>query len=252
MVLINGHNLYYESSGPEDAPALVLLHHGLGSTRAWKDQAPALAKAGYRLVVYDRWGYGRSDVRVNFSFPGFEDDLDDLKCLLAYLGIEQAGFIGHSDGGTIALYYAAQYPQRVLCLVTVAAHIYAELEMLPSMAGIIWAFEHDPHTQEGLRRAHGSKADALVRTWYENWLVPDVMSWDMRPLLRSITCPALVIQGDADEHAKAQHAADIAESIHGAELWLVPNVAHMVPQDAPDLFNARVIDFLKNTIGVVQ
>jgi pimeloyl-ACP methyl ester carboxylesterase len=60
----------------------------------------------------------------------------------------------------------------------------------------------------------------------------------------------LVIQGDADEHAETQHAADIADSIPGAELWLLPDVGHIVPQAVPELFNSRVIDFLRKVFYV--
>jgi pimeloyl-ACP methyl ester carboxylesterase len=66
----------------------------------------------------------------------------------------------------------------------------------------------------------------------------------MRPLLPQITCPTLVIQGEADEHATPQHARDIAKHIPGATLWLVPDGAHMLPQDVPDLFNNKLLEFL--------
>ena len=56
-------------------------------------------------------------------------------------------------------------------------------------------------------------------------------SWDMRPILRQIGCPTLVVQGEADEHATPQHARDIADGIPGAELWLVPGAGHMLPQE---------------------
>ncbi|MCK4975347.1 MAG: hypothetical protein KAS36_00265, partial [Anaerolineales bacterium] len=67
-VNINGHGLYVEVYGPSGAPAVVLLHHGLGSLRSWKTQISALA-ADYRLIIYDRWGYGKSDARSYFSIP---------------------------------------------------------------------------------------------------------------------------------------------------------------------------------------
>ena len=63
VMLVNGHNLHVEQYGPENGPAVVLLHHGLGSVQAWKAQTQALVQAGYRVVVYDRWGYGKSDPR---------------------------------------------------------------------------------------------------------------------------------------------------------------------------------------------
>jgi pimeloyl-ACP methyl ester carboxylesterase len=66
----------------------------------------------------------------------------------------------------------------------------------------------------------------------------------MQPVLSQLRCPALVIQGLEDEYATPQHARDIAEGIPEAELWLVPEVGHMVPRDAPEEFNERLLEFL--------
>jgi pimeloyl-ACP methyl ester carboxylesterase len=244
MTLINGHNIYVENHGPEDGRPVVLLHHGLGSTRAWRRQIPALTAAGYRLIVYDRWGYGKSDARANFSPPEFEQDINDLSGLLDHYAVEQTGLVGHSDGGTIALYYAAQFPQQVSCLVTVAAHIYLEPKMGPGMQGILDAVEHDARSQKGLKRAHGDKLEGLVKAWYDGWLTPEALSWDMRPSLAKVVCPTLVIQGEDDEHTTPQHARDIAVAIPNAELWLVPGAPHMLPKTIKEQFNHRLITFL--------
>jgi pimeloyl-ACP methyl ester carboxylesterase len=67
----------------------------------------------------------------------------------------------------------------------------------------------------------------------------------MRPTISQITCPTLVIQGEQDEHATPQHARDIADGIPGAELWLVPNAKHMLPQEMPEQFNRMITQFLK-------
>jgi len=68
----------------------------------------------------------------------------------------------------------------------------------------------------------------------------------MRPLLGQIKCPVLVVQGAEDEHATSLHAKEIAGSIQGAELWLIPAGRHMVPQENADEFNAKIIRFLKD------
>jgi len=55
-ITINHLRVYYESHG--EGETLILLHHGFGCTKMWKDIWPALVKAGYRVVLYDRRGYG--------------------------------------------------------------------------------------------------------------------------------------------------------------------------------------------------
>ncbi len=136
ILSINGHNLYVEEAGPADGQAIILLHHGLGSLKSWRKQIPVLAAHGYRVIVYDRWGYGRSDPRPGFSMPLFKEDGKDLVSLMDYYDLEKAVLIGHSDGGTISLYFAAQLPQRVSLMVTVAAHIYLEEKMEPGIEGL--------------------------------------------------------------------------------------------------------------------
>jgi len=243
-MLINGRNLYIETDGPKDGHPIIFLHHGLGSTRAWKYQVPFFVNAGYQVVLYDRWGYGKSEKRPYLAVPDFEDDLEDLKVLIETLNHQPVTLIGHSDGGSIALYYAALYPDCVNLLVTVAAHIYLEDEMVPAIFEIIRTFEGDNRFRKGLRRAHGDKFESTFYNWIEGWKVPETREWDMRPVLSNIQCPALVIQGLDDEYATPQHAVDIAENITNSELWLVPGANHMLPQEIPEVFNRKVIAFI--------
>lgn len=238
------HNLHIESHGPADGHPIVLLHHGLGSTRSWRKQVPALVKAGYLVIVYDRWGYGQSGPRPNLEVPSFQDDLADLEEIFAVFGLQSPTLIGHSDGGTIALYWAAQHPERVKALVTIAAHIYLEPKIESSVQTIRKNFEQDERFRSKFQRVHGDKYESVFRNWFDGWHTPKALDWDMRPLLLNITCPTLVIQGENDEHATMQHAQDIAEAISQAELWIVPGAAHMLPQEMPDLLNKKLLEFL--------
>ena len=243
-MIVNGHFLNVETYGPAEGPAVVLLHHGLGSVQAWKGQVPVLAQAGYRVVVYDRWGFGKSAPRPGVLTPDFQADLDDLREVMLTLQIEQAALVGHSDGGTIALLFAAQYPERLTGLVSVAAHIYVEDKMQPGITGVRQAFLQDERFRSGLRRVHGDNFEAVFDYWYSGWARPENLGWDLRPVLKRIACPTLVVQGLEDEHATPQHARDLAAGIPGAGLWLVPGAHHMFPQEQPEMFNQRLLEFL--------
>ena len=248
-VQINGHQVYYETDGPKDGKPVVLLHHGIGSTYSWKGQISALASAGYRVYAYDRWGYGKSSYRAGIDMPNFSSDLLDLESLLDMLGLGKTTLVGHSDGGTIALYFAAFQPERVCALVSAAAHIYVEATMVPGIEVVRESYERDERFRKGLERLHGENTERAFVNWYEGWTAnPANREWDMRPVLRQIQCPALIIQGVEDEHATPQHARDIAEAIPGAELWLMENAGHMLPQDFPEAFNQRVIAFLREAV----
>lgn len=240
-----GHTLHWERAGEPGAPAVVFLHHGLGSTRAWKQQQSAFVAGGWQTLAYDRWGYGRSSSRPSLDLPGFGADLDDLAALLDDQGLERAALVGHSDGGTVALYFAARFPERISALITVAAHIYLEATMLPGMLALRQAFEHDERFRQGLVRAHGDKVDSVFSNWYDGWVRAEHLAWDMRPMLSGVRCPTLVIQGELDEHATPQHAHNLAAAVAEGHLWLISGVGHMPAQDQPDEFNRRVLEFLE-------
>lgn len=242
---VNGHNLYVEHNGPENGPAIVLLHHGLGSVKAWQAQIPFLVDAGYQVIAYDRWGYGCSDARPELDVPAFTTDLEDLNSLLVQLGLRRVALLGHSDGGTIALYFAAQHPNLISCLVIVAAHIYVELKMEPGIMGIKQGFETDERFRMGMQHAHGEKYNEVFHNWFNGWHRAESLTWDMRPVLSQIRCPTLIVQGEEDEHATPEHAKDIAEAIARAEIWLLPGASHMLPQENATLFNPRLVQFLE-------
>jgi len=249
---INNHDLHVETypanafihTGLESGHPVVFLHHGLGSTQAWRAQVPVFTAAGYPTILYDRWGYGRSEARPSLSVPSFTDDLEDLHALIEHMKLHRAILIGHSDGGSIGLYYGMQFPEQVHALVTVAAHIYLEPKMGPGIQGVRQAFEHDQRFRKDLSRIHGKKYETTFYNWFDGWHTPAALEWDMRPLLSKIQCPTLVIQGEEDEHATPQHAIDVAEHIPNAELWLVEGAKHMLPQEIPDKFNQKTLTFL--------
>ncbi len=226
--------------------SVVLLHDGLGSSYSWRAQVPALTAAGWQVLVYDRQGYGRSEDRPGFLPPYFEDDQADFWALVDQLGLLRFFLVGHSDGGTLALYLAGRQPERVLGLVVVAAHIYIEASMPPALRALRDTFEASEGFRQALRRQHGEKYRSLFYHWIDSWSQPQNLAWDLRPQLGRVKCPVLVVQGERDEHATPQHARDLAAALPRAELWLAAGAAHMFPQEEPQQFNERLLRFLKD------
>jgi pimeloyl-ACP methyl ester carboxylesterase len=111
MIRVNGINLAVHEAG--SGPAVVLLHGFPALAYSWRHQIPALAAAGYRVIVPDLRGYGRSDA------PDRVEDYDiahlsgDLVGLLDALGIERAIFMGHDWGGLLAWQMPLLHKQRV-------------------------------------------------------------------------------------------------------------------------------------------
>jgi pimeloyl-ACP methyl ester carboxylesterase len=119
--------------------------------------------------------------------------------------------------------------------------------MAPGIASVRHDYEHDYRFQRKMRRVHGENADSLFWGWFNGWTNPDIKDWDMRPQIKGIECPTLVVQGLEDEHASPQHAREIVEAIPNAELWLLPDVGHMPAQEIPAEFNQKILHFIRNS-----
>src|SRR6267142_5239443 len=141
-----GRQLAYEWVGEAGAgkPTLVFLHEGLGSIRQWRDfPAKVAAATGCRALVYDRYGYGQSEVLaekkrdVRFMH---DEALAALPELLGSLGVEKPVLIGHSDGASIGLIHAgANHPVRGV--VAMAPHVFIEPLCLNSIVTAAEQFE---------------------------------------------------------------------------------------------------------------
>ncbi len=240
-LLINGHEIYIEKFGSNHNPLVILLHHGLGSGKAWQKQIQILLENGFAVWVYDRWGYGNSSDRMELDPPWFEADVADVYELLKESS-DKVILIGHSDGGNIALSFTIKYPKKVLGAIIIAAHIYVEPKMIDGMMALQRAFQNQESFRRGLAKVHGKKM--VFERWWRAWteLEPN---WDMREKLSQIRCPVLVIQGGQDEHATTQHAIDCAQAIPHGQVWILAEAKHMLPQENAEEFNPKMIEFLK-------
>lgn len=163
-----GQAIYYELiDGASARPHLVFLHEGLGCTAMWKAFPRLLCTTtGHPGLVYDRIGYGQS---APFGGPRtvhymHESGLNELPAVLAAIipGREHI-VIGHSDGGSIALIYAAERPGRLCGVITEAAHVMVEDETLKGIETAAHAYEAGK--MQGLTRYHGDRTAAVFRAW---------------------------------------------------------------------------------------
>lgn len=246
--------LCIEPAAPDPAaPALVFLHEGLGSITQWTgrgiDVPARLAVAtGGRALVYDRQGYGRSDPMTAPRHPRYLHDeaWQVLPALLDAAGIDRAVLIGHSDGGSIALLFAAEYPGRAAGVVSEAAHVIVEDVTLDGIRVAKGAFEApDGRLKAALGRHHGDRTDAVFAAWADVWLSPDFAGFDICDQLPRISAPVLAIQGDGDEYGSPRQLELIAEGVAGpVETWLVPDCAHVPHHQAADRVLPRIADFV--------
>jgi pimeloyl-ACP methyl ester carboxylesterase len=245
-----GRSIAYEwaegaASGKAD---LVFLHEGLGSIRQWRDfPAKVAAATGCRALVYERYGYGQSDVlreaRREIRFM-HDEALHALPDLLENLDVENPILVGHSDGASIALIYAgAGHPTRGV--VAMAPHVFIEPICLSSIRKAAHTFE-TTDLPARLGRYHRDARQTFYG-WADVWLDPGFEGWDIRDdYLPKIASPVLAIQGDDDEYGTMAQLDEIARRVKGpCELLKLERCGHAPFRDRPDEVLAAVAGFVE-------
>jgi pimeloyl-ACP methyl ester carboxylesterase len=241
-------SLNYEWLGAEGGRAMVFLHEGLGSIRQWRDfPAKVAAATGCRALVYDRYGYGESEVlaepRRTVRFM-HDEALLCLPSLLNKLGVHEPILVGHSDGASIALIHAGA-GFAVRGVVVMAPHVFIERICLDSIAKAKHSFE-TTDLPERLGRYHRD-ARRTFYGWADVWCDENFGSWDIRAqYLRGIRCPVLAIQGYADEYGTMAQLDDIARNVQGpCRLLKLEQCGHSPFRDQPDKTLAAVVEFVE-------
>jgi len=217
---------------------VVLLHGGLGHRGNWGYQVPALVEAGYRAILIDSRGHGRS---TRDSQPyRYELMASDVLAVLDALHVQRAAFIGWSDGACTALILGRQAPQRV------AGVFFFACNMNPGGAKefvLTPVIERCFNRHRADYRALSSTPDdfdAFVAAVSEmERTQPNYGSDD----LAQIGVRVVVAIGEQDEFIRQDHAVHLAESIPEAELIVLPNVSHFAPLQRPALFNGVIERF---------
>jgi pimeloyl-ACP methyl ester carboxylesterase len=109
----NGIKLHVVTAGPVDGQPVILLHGFPEFWYGWRKQIPALAEAGYRVIVPDQRGYNLSDKPKGVKAYSLDKLADDILGLMDALGYEKVNLIGHDWGATVAWALAIWHPERL-------------------------------------------------------------------------------------------------------------------------------------------
>ena len=230
--------IWYAAFG--DGPPVVLLHGGLGNGGNWGRQVPALVASGYRAIVVDSRGQGRSS-RDDRPYS-YELMASDVRAVLDTLGIPKAAFIGWSDGADTALVLAKQTPERSAGIFFFACNVDASGPLpfqFTDRIGRIYnrhvadyaALSPTPGGFEKMRDDLG-----IMQKDQPNYSAAD---------LATIAVPVWSVLGEHDEFIRREHAQYIARSIRGARFVLLPEVSHFAPLQRPAAFNGAMLEFLR-------
>lgn len=233
----NGVEIAYRALGPETGAPILFIQGIGGVTPAEPDPLTlALVDEGYRVILFDNRDAGASTHLAEAGTPDFaaieralaageeptiryslDDMAGDAIGLLDALGVGQAHIVGGSLGGMIAQIVAADHPERT-----------ASLTLISSSTG-----------NPGLPRGEPPAGDGETDAGTLRQMAAAAVAGDLRERSAGIAAPAVVVHGDRDELFPIAHGEDLAATIPGARLVVVPGMGH-VPEDEhePTIFDA--------------
>lgn len=248
-----GVHLWFNDSGGSGEP-VVFVHAATGSSKVWEYQRSAFASRGYRVITYDRRGFGRSVADSSGPQPG--TGADDLNALIDYLKIDRFHLVGTAAGGFVAWDYALSFSKRLRSLV-----------VANSIGGV-----QDPEYQQAMQRlrtpdflamspdmrelgpayrvSNPSGAERwreLERTARPTSAQPPAQTFRNRvtfALLETISVPTLLMTGDADMYAPPPIMRMFAARVKGSKAVVIPEAGHSAYWEQPEMFNRTVLEFI--------
>lgn len=228
---------------------LVFLHEALGSIGQWKAFPEQLCKKlqldGF---VYEREGHGLSSTftkerTVNYLHDYAWNELNEL-IETAFSRDKKIILIGHSDGGTIALLYAARFPKNIVACITMAAHVINEPETVAGIEPAINAFKSGKLV--GLHKYHGAQTEALFYAWANTWKSAEFKEWNICADIEPIRCSVLAIQGINDQYGTEKQLELIKTNVSGkVKTVMLPTCGHHPHLEVPNLVLIEIQQFLE-------
>lgn len=273
-----GTRFHVRALGHGDDVAL-LLHGWPGDGTVWRDVAPPLVAAGWRVVCPDLKGFGRSDTPTSGYDP--ETLADEISQLIRNLHVRRAVLVGHDLGGAVALATAFRHPGRVRALV-VCASPYRQLDLRRAWPVPLMNLPFAPETafrlaarrlvravlehgtassdpwDDDVVAAYAASVSARPAAWlsyYRTLSRHAILDAALRTVRRRIRVigaplppphlrvPALVVWGEDDPASPARLAPAVARDLH-AGLVTLPGVGHFVPEEAPDALADAILGLI--------
>ena len=225
-----------------------------------------------RLILFDKRGTGLSDRVPRSELPSLEERMDDVIAVLDAVGSERTALMGHSEGGNLAVLYAATYPERVTALVTAGIFAYRkwapdypwaqtreERERYVDQLERNWGVEGDIQRIAPSAAGDPEFAKRLAAYFRQSASPGDAAALlrmnteiDIREVLPTIRVPTLVIHRTDDLDAKVEEGRWIASRIPGAKFVELPGQDHLPWVGDQDSVLDEVEQFLTGRLAPVE
>jgi pimeloyl-ACP methyl ester carboxylesterase len=256
FIEVDGGKIFYEVNG--EGPVIMMIHDGILHRETWDGQFGAFAE-NYRVIRWDRRGYGRSS-KPQASFI----NCDDLFAVMKGLKIERAAIVGCSSGGLLAMEFAVAHPEMVSSLVLVGPIVsgfgFSEHFLKRGDRGIpsrnapveeeirYWC-ERDPWILAPASKAARERMKSLLSTNPQNISGAAGFSRPPGPPVRDslseIKVPTLIIAGESDMPDVHAHTGVIQAGIEGSKRVVLNHSGHLCHMEVPEVFNEVVLRFLE-------
>jgi pimeloyl-ACP methyl ester carboxylesterase len=267
IIDVDGLKVYYKETGPQGAPALLLLHGFGSSLQAWDDWSLKLEQK-YRVIRLDLPGFGLTGASPANDYSE-EKDLAILTHFVDKLGLEKFSVVGHSMGGKMAWSLAASQPERVQALVLMAPDGFPETKDIgtkpyevPAIMGLIKFVLPKYLVRKSIEPAFSDADalnDALVNRYFDMLRAPGVRGailersnqtiyTDPVPRLKAIKAPTLLIWGEQDQMIPSTNAQSYANVLSNSTTVLIPKLGHLLQEEQPEKGLAAVMQFLDDQL----
>jgi pimeloyl-ACP methyl ester carboxylesterase len=248
-----GAKLWFTDTGGTGVP-LVLLHANTGTSAVWANQVTGFSRAGYRVIAFDRRGWGKSMADAATG-PQPGSIAGDLDALADYLKLNSFHLLGVAGGGFAALDYAAWRPERLRGLVIAASTgRVTDKEVTDFIARIeIPDIRKLPAVYREVGPSYRGANPDGTRRWAEideHARQPEAADQPLRTpntfaKIETIPTPTLVIAADADLLAPPALMRIWAVHVQNHEWAVMSDAGHAMAWEQPDVFNEKVIEFVK-------
>ena len=252
VLKIDGLDTYYEIHGAGET--IVLLHNGFSCSMMWEGIYPMLIEAGFRVLLYDRRGFGRSDAGADFAAHYTdatfrEQSVAAMAELLIRLEIDCFHIVGQCEGGVVGVDYAVRYPGQVRTLATASTMCHSATSTVDFNRQKLPATFNDlgPDLQEKYIRWHGVERG---KDFYDTCVQgggcygqSDI--FDLRPAIVQVTAPTLVMYPDRGHFFDVEQGVAFYRHLANGELLVFPKCGHNIFEHYPQLYARQVVDFIR-------
>jgi pimeloyl-ACP methyl ester carboxylesterase len=261
---VDGWSLHYIDVGTGEP--VVLVHGFAETTYSWHENIPALREAGFRLIMVDQPGHGRSGAPGGPYAYTIENQAEAVVKLTEHLGLWKFNIIGHSTGGSIALFIMINHPGRVQQAVVIDPVCFkppsVQLLKIPGMEFLANVFGGRWSVRTGLEDAYhdGFRVDeALVDEYSRPLARPEYYRtlislekqfyspgfYKMAESYCQIQAPVLIIWGKEDTWLPEEQGAMLHGRMENSTLQVIENCGHIPHQECADRINPLLVQFFQ-------